>query len=141
VIHVEDVSRAFLTVLESAAEVVHNQAFNVGQTSENYQVRDIAKLVEQVVPGSKVTYAEGGGPDPRCYRVNFEKIATLLPGFHPRWTVPDGIRQLYDAFRANGFTADDLNGPRYVRLKTLRVLMERDQLDGALRWTLAWVAR
>ena len=140
-VHAEDIGRAFLAVLDAPREAVHNRAFNVGQTAENYQVRDIAAMVEAVVPGSRVAYAAGGGPDPRCYRVSFEKIARRLPGFQPRWTVRDGVQQLYDAFRANGFTSDDLNGPRYVRLKHLRGLMQAGLLDHALRWAPVGVAR
>ena len=78
-VHVEDICRAFIAVLEAPRELVHNQAFNVGRTQENYQIRDVASMVEEIVPGSRVKYAEGGGPDLRCYRVNCDKIAHTLP--------------------------------------------------------------
>ena len=60
-VHVEDICRAFIAVLEAPRELVHNQAFNVGRTEENYQIRDVASMVEEIVPGSRVKYAEGGG--------------------------------------------------------------------------------
>jgi nucleoside-diphosphate-sugar epimerase len=76
-VHIEDIARAFLAVLEAPREVVHNEAFNVGRTEENYRVRDLAEMVQEIVPGSRVRYAEGGGPDPRCYRVDCGKLARL----------------------------------------------------------------
>ena len=94
-VHAEDIARAFLAVLEAPREKVHNEAFNVGRTEENYQVRDVAAIVAEVVPGSHVTYKPGGGPDARCYRADFGKIRRHLPAFEPRWTVRDGVDQLY----------------------------------------------
>src|SRR5918996_3970026 len=98
-VHVEDICRAFLAILQTPKEAVHNQAFNVGRTEENYQIRDIAAMVEDIVPGSRVKYAEGGGPDLRCYRVNCDKIARTVPGVRPKWTVLQGIEQLYKAYK------------------------------------------
>src|SRR6185369_14737840 len=99
-VHIEDISRAFLAVLHAPRELVHNQAFNVGRNEDNYRVRELAAMVEAVVPGCVVRYAEGGGPDPRSYRVDCSKIANTLPEFAPQWTVPRGIEQLANAYRA-----------------------------------------
>jgi len=98
-VHIEDIARAFLAVLHAPRELVHNQAFNVGRSEENYRVRDLGALVEQVIPGSKVRYAEGGGPDPRCYKVDCGKIARVLPEYRPQWNVRRGMEQLRDAFQ------------------------------------------
>jgi nucleoside-diphosphate-sugar epimerase len=139
-VHVEDIGQAFLAVLDAPTDLVRNQAFNVGRTSENYQVRDIASMVEQVVPGSRVRYAEGGGPDPRCYRVDFEKIARVLPSLKPRWSVRRGIEQLYRDFRENGFTGTGFDGTPYIRLRQLQGLMADGRIDATLRWRSAVVA-
>jgi nucleoside-diphosphate-sugar epimerase len=133
-VHVEDIARAFLTMLRVSRERVHNQAFNVGQTEENYQVRDLAEMVRQVVPGSTVAYAVGAGPDLRCYRVDFGKIRRQLPEFQPRWTVPQGINQLYEAFRDQGVTLAEIEGPRYLRIRRIGDLLADGRLDGSLRW-------
>jgi nucleoside-diphosphate-sugar epimerase len=133
-VHVEDICRAFLAILEAPRELVHNQAFNVGQTKENYQIRDIAAMVEETVPGSRVKYAEGGGPDLRCYRVNCDKIARTLPEFRPQWTVRHGIEQLYAAYKDHVLTLQEFTGTRYVRIKRLSSLLENSRLDPALRW-------
>jgi nucleoside-diphosphate-sugar epimerase len=133
-VHVEDICRAFLTILEAPRELVHNQAFNIGRTEENYQIRDIAAMVKEIVPGSRVKYAEGGGPDLRCYRVNCDKIARALPSFRPQWTVRRGIEQLYDAYREHGLTLDEFSGTRYTRIKHLRSLLSSSRLDPSLRW-------
>src|SRR5207342_2233325 len=102
--------------LAAPREAIHGEAFNVGRNSENYQVRDLADIITEVLPGSRVTYAEGGGPDARCYRVDFSKAAEELAGFRPRWTARDGAGELVDAYRRFGLSADDLASPRFVRL-------------------------
>src|SRR5712671_5036692 len=121
-VHVEDIARAFIAVLHAPHELVHNEAFNVGRSEENYRVRDLGLLVEQVIGGSKVRYAEGGGPDPRCYRVDCGKLMRTLPEYRPQWTVRRGMEQLRDAFEANGLTGADLFGDRYFRIKRIRAL-------------------
>jgi nucleoside-diphosphate-sugar epimerase len=133
-VHVEDIARAFVAVLQAPRERVHNQAFNVGRTEENYQIRDVAAMVEEIVPGSRVRYAAGGGPDRRCYRVNCDKIVRTLPEFRPQWTVRRGIAQLYAAYQAHGLTADEFTGTRYIRIKHLRALLADARLDQNLRW-------
>jgi nucleoside-diphosphate-sugar epimerase len=133
-VHVEDISRAFLAVLHAPREVIHNQAFNVGRSEENYRIREVAELVRQVVPNSVVKYAEGGGPDLRCYRVNCDKIARALPEFQPQWTVRRGVEQLYQAYRRHGLTAFEFMGEKYLRIKRIKQLQSEGRLDDSLRW-------
>ncbi len=133
IVHIEDISRAFLAVLAAPREVIHNQALNVGQTEENYRVRDLAAIVEEVVPGSRIEYAKDGGPDPRCYRVDFEKIHRLLPDFKPRWSARRGAEELYDAYQSAGLVLDDCEGPRFKRIDQLKRLLATGQVDATLR--------
>jgi nucleoside-diphosphate-sugar epimerase len=133
-VHVEDICRAFLAILHAPRELVHNQAFNVGRTEENYQIREIAAMVEKIVPGSHVKYAEGGGPDLRCYRVNCDKIARTLPEFRPQWSVRRGIEQLYSSFKKHSLTLEEFTGSHYIRIKHLRSLLATWRLDPALKW-------
>lgn len=133
-VHVEDIARAFLAVLEAPIDLIHNEAFNVGRNEENYQVRQVAEFVQSAVPGSKVRYAEGGEPDTRCYRVDFSKIARVLPGFQPRWTVPEGIVQLYEAYKSCGLTLEQLEGSRYMRIKHIQDHLAAGRLDESLQW-------
>ncbi|MEX2599250.1 MAG: SDR family oxidoreductase [Dehalococcoidia bacterium] len=134
IVHIEDIARAFLALMEAPRTVVHNQAFNVGGTEENYRVSDLAEIVEQVVPGSRVEYAEGGGPDPRCYRVDFSKLYEALPDFRLKWNARLGAEQMYDAFQTAGLAAEDLFGPRYMRIKRVQQLMDGGTLESTLRW-------
>ena len=134
IVHIEDISAAFIALLEAPSEVVHNQSFNVGLSEENYQMRDLAQIVMETVPGSKVTFAEDAGPDKRCYRVNCEKIKTMVPAFKPRWTARHGARQLYEAYQAFGLTLADFEGARYMRIKQVRKLQEEGLIDANLRW-------
>ena len=133
-VHIEDISRAFLAVLHAPRELVHNQAFNVGRSTENYQIRDVASIVEEIVPNCVIKYAEGGGPDLRCYRVDCSKIARVLPEFRPEWTVRRGVEQLYAAYCRNGLTASDLTGTKYLRIKRIKQLQAEGRLDDMLRW-------
>lgn len=132
-VHVEDVCRAFSAALEAPRGTVHDEAFNVGRTEENYQIRRVAELVAEAMPETEIAFAEDAGPDPRNYRVDCSKLAETLPEFHPRWTVPEGIRELRDAYRRCGLTERDLTH-RYVRLERISELRDRDRLDGRLRW-------
>jgi len=136
-IHVEDICRAFIAVLEAPREVIHNQAFNVGITEENYQVRDLAQIVKETVPGCTVDYSPNGGSDPRSYRVNFSKIKSALPGFQPQWNVRRGAQELHAACREARLTVEDFEGPRFKRITHIRKLIAEGRLDSQLRWTSA----
>jgi nucleoside-diphosphate-sugar epimerase len=131
-VHVDDVSRAFLAVLEAPREAVHNEAFNVGDSAENYQISDVAEIVRDVVPGSSIRYREGGGPDPRCYRVDCSKLMRHLPGFRTQWNVRRGAIELYDAFVRHGLTGDQF--ATFVRIHCIQKLMAAGRLDGSLCW-------
>lgn len=131
-VHAEDIARAFLAVLEAQREVVHDRAFNVGRDEDVVQIRDIAAQVAAALD-APVTFAAGAGPDTRDYRVDFTRLRELLPAFEPRWTVADGIAQLARDMRAYGLSADDFEGPRYVRLAKVRELLAAGRLDDDLR--------
>ncbi|HSN86050.1 MAG TPA: SDR family oxidoreductase [Thermoanaerobaculia bacterium] len=133
-VHIEDISLAFLAVLEAPREAVHDQAFNVGRTSENYRIRELAEIVAETVPGCVITYADGAGPDKRCYRVSCDKIERTLPAYRPRWDARKGAWELYDAYREAGLTEAEFLGARYIRLSRIRELQGEGRLDSALRW-------
>ena len=132
--HIRDIAAAMIAALTAPRETIHNQAFNVGRDSDNYQVRDIAEIVRATVPGATVTYAGTGEPDRRSYRVDFAKIRDKLPGFSAAWTVERGAREAYDAFRRARFDQAQFEGRKYIRLKQLSYLRDGGQLDGELRW-------
>lgn len=133
-VHIEDISRAFLAGLEARRATVHNEAFNVGRTTENYRIRQVADLVEEIVEGSKVTYAEDGGPDKRCYRVDCSKIDEILPAYQPQWTVRLGVEELSAAYQRVRLKKDDLEGSRYLRIKHISKLIDSGRLGTDLRW-------
>ena len=133
-VHIEDISRAFVAVLEAPREAVHNQSFNVGQTAENYRVREIAEMVAEVVPNSKVTFAGDASPDARNYRVNCDKIRKALPSFQPTWTVRKGVEEVYGAYCEHKTTADEFLSSSFIRLKKIRELQNAGKLDQALAW-------
>lgn len=133
-VHAEDIARAFLAVLEAPRVAIHNLAFNVGRDEDVVQIRDIAEQVSKTID-APVTYAPGAGPDKRDYRVDFSRIRRLLPAFKPVWTIASGIDELARDMRAHGLSVEDFEGPRYVRLKRIRQLLEAGRLDGELRLT------
>ncbi|MGH7471996.1 MAG: NAD-dependent dehydratase, partial [Longimicrobiales bacterium] len=126
--------RAFLAVLHAPRELVHNQAFNVGRTRENYRVSELAEIVCQAVPGSRIRFAAGGGPDPRSYSVDCSKLENTLTEYTPRWTVPLGVQELADAFAQEQLTPGDFNGYRYMRIRNVQRLQLEGRLNPDLRW-------
>ena len=138
-VHIEDISRAFLAVLEAPREIVHNEAFNVGSTAENYRIRDVARIVQDVVPGSRVTLSGQAGPDLRNYRVSCDKFAERL-GFQAKWTVELGAREVLGVFEQYGLTLEQLNGPGMQRLPRIRQLLTDTRLNADLRWSTVGAA-
>ncbi len=137
IVHIEDMSRAFIAALEAPRGSIHNEAFNVGRTSENYQIRQIAEIVAGVVPGSRVEFAADSSPDARNYRVSCDKIAEALPAYQPVWTAEKGAVELRDAYAAVGLSPEEFEGPRYRRINHIKSLIESGQLSAGLRWTTA----
>jgi nucleoside-diphosphate-sugar epimerase len=133
IVHIRDLMAAALAALEAPREAIHNQTFNVGLTGENYRIRELAEIVAETVPGCRIEYAADGGPDQRCYRVNCDKIRRLLPAFSPQWTARKGAQELYDAYRAAGLGASEIECGRYVRIRQLRRRLQAGELDARLR--------
>ena len=134
IVHIRDIMAAVVAALDAPRQTVHNETFNVGRNDENFRIRELADIVAETVPGCSVEYAPGGGPDLRCYRVSFDKINRLLPSFRPQWTARRGAQELYDAYRAAGLTAEDVQNGRYIRLKEIQRLQKAEQLNHALHW-------
>jgi len=135
IVHIRDIIGAVIAVLDAPRDAVQNQTFNVGRNEENFRIRELAEIVAEVVPGCEIEYAPGGGPDLRCYRVSFDKIGRMLPGFRCQWTARKGARELYDAYRATGLSISDLKLGRYTRIAQINKLMKEGQLDSSLQWT------
>ncbi|MGH9133077.1 MAG: NAD-dependent epimerase/dehydratase family protein [Ilumatobacteraceae bacterium] len=134
-VHIRDINNAFEACLAAPRELIHDQAFNVGRNGENYQIRQVANMVAEVVPDCEVAFAEGASADSRDYRVDFSKIETGLPGYSPAWTLRSGIEELYRAYVDDGLTEAVWSGARYYRLRTIKSLLERGELDENLRAT------
>lgn len=135
VVHVEDIARAFITLLQAPRELVHNQAFNIGNNAENYQILDLAKIVEQTVPGCRIEFAKDASPDKRCYRVDFTKFCSRFPDHKPKWDARSGAKELYESYKKYGIRQEDFEGPRYKRIDHIKQLLASGRLDGTLRWT------
>jgi nucleoside-diphosphate-sugar epimerase len=133
IVHAEDFSRAFMSVLKAPRDLIHNEVFNVGRTDQNFRIRAIADIVRETVPGSKIEYAEGAEPDMRSYRVDFSKIAHTLTEFKPEWNARLGAKQLYDTFRKVGLLLKDFEGPRYRRIIHLENAVHSGVLTKTLR--------
>jgi nucleoside-diphosphate-sugar epimerase len=132
-VHIRDIILAFKCCLDAPKEIMHNQAFNVGRTKENYRIRQVAEMVAEVVPNCELKFADGASADLRNYRVDFTKIETTLPGFQPQWTVRQGIEELYAAYVRLGLTKEDWTGARYYRLPTIKALRAQNVIDETLR--------
>jgi nucleoside-diphosphate-sugar epimerase len=134
IVHIEDISRAFLAVLNAPREKVHNRAFNVGVPGENFRIRELAEIVRQTVPGSRVDFAEGATSDFRNYRVDCELLPRTVPEYQPRWNAQKGAQELYDAYRRENVTLKDFEGSRFSRLAHLEELIATGVVDETLRY-------
>lgn len=135
IVHIEDISRAFLAVLEAPVDLVHNEAFNVGRSEDNYRIRELAEIVKETVPGTEIEYASDAGPDKRCYRVDCGKIQRVLPSFQPAWNARRGAEELYSTYKRIGLKVDDFEGVKYKRIAHIRHLIAEGVIDGKLRRT------
>jgi nucleoside-diphosphate-sugar epimerase len=133
IVHIRDIVGAVVSVLDAPKEAIHNETFNIGQTEENYRIRDLAAIVAETVPGCHVEYAPDGGPDKRCYRINCDKVRRILPGFSPQWNARRGAKELYDAYRTAGLTFADIERGRYTRISHIQRLMTAGLVDRSLR--------
>jgi len=134
VVHVEDIARAFVAVLHSPREAIHNQAFNVGRNEDNLRIREIAEIVAETVPNSRIDFASDAGPDKRCYRVDCSKILRSVPGFRPNWSVRKGVVELYETYKSVGLTLEEFEGARFSRIKYLKKLIADGHINDTLRW-------
>lgn len=132
-VHIEDISRAFLSVLEAPRELIHDQPFNVGRPEDNVQIREVAEMVREAVPGSRLTFAEDAGPDLRNYRADFSKLYDTFPDLKMRWSVREGIGELLGFYMKHSLTNDDFTSSRFVRLRRVRELLDQGILDELLR--------
>ena len=134
IVHVEDICRAYIAALHAPRELVHNQAFNVGTTTENYQIHEIADIVKDVVPNCRIEFAPDAGPDKRCYRVDCNNIAKKLRDFKPQWTARRGVEQLFEAYKSVGLSLEEFEGPKYKRIAHIKKLVSKGMLDENFRW-------
>ncbi|PWB73285.1 NAD-dependent dehydratase [candidate division GN15 bacterium] len=135
IVHIADITQAFMVALTAPSGVVSGQAFNIGRQDQNYRIRDIAQIVQQVVPDCRIEYAPDAGPDTRCYRVDFSKAARLLSKYQPEWTARRGAEELYDAYRRVGLKVEEFEGARFNRIDHIKKLLGEGLLDETLRWT------
>ena len=124
-IHCRDIARAFIAFMNAPKEKIHNRAINVGGNAENYQVRDIADRVKELIPSAKITYTGEVGADPRNYRVKFDLLNKLLPDFKLQYNLSTGMEELHRKLVDHGFSSKDWTGDQFVRLRTLKGRLDR----------------
>lgn len=132
-VHVRDIALAYIAALEAPREKVHDRAFNVGTSAENYQIRDVAEIVGEVVPDSTIGFADDAGPDSRNYRVDCNQLALTVHEFKPQWTVRRGVEELYQAFCKYGLDLDDFEGARYKRIAHIQQRIDNGFVGADLR--------
>jgi nucleoside-diphosphate-sugar epimerase len=132
-VHGLDIARAILCAMDAPLEAIHNQILNIGDSGQNYRVRDIAKIIEAVFPGCEISFGTVGA-DNRSYRVSFAKVARQLPNFRCQWDVEKGVRQFRALFERIGLTREIFDHPGYTRLKQLEYLIKTGQIDDDFYW-------
>ena len=134
IVHIEDISRAFVALLHAPKELIHNQAFNVARNEDNYQVKDIARIVAEVVPGSEVQLSDDHFPDPRNYKVDASRILKEIPEFKPVWSARKGAEELYEAYKDIGLTLEEFEGIKYQRIGHIKYLINEQIINDKLFW-------
>ncbi len=134
IVHIADISRAFIAVLKAPVEKIHNKAFNVGRIEDNYRIREIADIVKQTVPYCEIEFASDAGPDKRNYRVDCSLIKKELPDFDPQWTARTGAVELLESYRSTGLKLEEFEGPKYQRIAHIKELIASGKIDETLRW-------
>jgi nucleoside-diphosphate-sugar epimerase len=119
-IHCRDIARAFIAFMNAPKDKIHNKAVNIGNNLENYQVRDIADRVKQLMPDAKITYTGEVGADPRNYRVKFDLLSALLPDFRLQYNLTTGMQELHRKLIEHNFNSAAWDGDQFVRLRTLK---------------------
>jgi nucleoside-diphosphate-sugar epimerase len=133
-VHALDICKAIVCTLEAPRDIVHNQIFNVGDTANNYRVKDIAEIIAHVFPGCQLSFGSNGA-DNRSYRVSFEKINTILPGFKCEWNAQGGAEQLFKLFSQIELTEGTFLFRGFTRLKQLEYLIRTQQIDQDFFWS------
>ncbi|MGH7873358.1 MAG: NAD-dependent epimerase/dehydratase family protein [Candidatus Binatia bacterium] len=134
VVHVQDVARAFIMIVEAPLEKIHNQAFNNGANELNHQILELAEITARTVPGCQLELKAQSGADQRTYKADFTKFARTFPEFNFKWTAEQGAADLYQAFQSIGLTYSHFTDRRFTRLKWLNHLLDGGELDAGLRW-------
>ncbi|MCM0592690.1 MAG: SDR family oxidoreductase [Gloeotrichia echinulata IR180] len=132
-VHALDICKAIVCAIEAPRDIVHNQIFNVGDTANNYRVKEIAEIIAHVFTGCQLSFGDNGA-DNRSYRVSFEKINTILPGFKCDWNAQLGAQQLFDLFSQIDMTEDTFLFRGFTRLKQLEYLIRTEQIDKDFFW-------
>lgn len=132
-VHVLDICKAILCTLEAPRDIIHNQVFNVGDTAHNYQVKEIAEIIANTFTGCQLSFGDNGA-DNRSYRVSFEKINKVLPGFKCDWDAQAGAKQLFDYFTLIDMTSETFQFRGFTRLKQLEYLLRTAQIDDNFFW-------
>jgi nucleoside-diphosphate-sugar epimerase len=133
-VHALDIAQAIVCTLNAPRAAIHNQIFNVGETTHNYTIKDVAEVIAEIFPDCRLSFGQSGA-DNRSYRVSFDKIKTRLPGFRCGWDARRGAQQLHDLFEQIEMTPDIFNGRGFTRLKQLEYLIRTRQIDDNFFWS------
>lgn len=130
VVHIEDVSGAYIKSLESDVSKSANQIFTVGCSS--YRINELADAVLARLPNATIEHGKQGN-DVRSYNVSFDKINRVL-GFKAKWSIKDGVNELVDAYEKFGMTKEKIQEPRFWSTKYYKHLIDSNSVDNKLRW-------
>lgn len=134
-VHAEDIARAFVAMLKAPQENINKESFNVGMNDQNFQIKEIAYMIQEKLPDCHVSVAQKSDSDSRSYKVKFDKIFNAAPEFQPQWNLEKGIEEIIEGYQSNNMDADKFYGRNFVRLKHLKYLIDNNKLDEDLFWT------
>ena len=134
VVHVDDVCKSFIMVSEENLKKVEGQIFNNGADNLNIKVKDLAYVVKNEIPDTKVKILNDVDVDSRSYKASFMKFKNYFPDFEFKFTPQIGVKDLYEKLIKLEFEYQDFESGKFVRLKKLSELIENKLVDSQLKW-------
>ena len=134
-VHIEDMARSLVwAVGRDTKELDPFMAVNVGSEEWNYQIKDLAQAVANLVPGIEININHNAAPDKRSYRVSFELLRTIAPRNLICWDLEKTVQQLFLNLKSMAFSDKYFRESNLIRLAELRRMREIGVLNDQLKW-------
>lgn len=149
-VYINDICKAIKYAIDYNPPPGQKIILNVGNTSQNYQILDLSKIVQKQIPGCEITFIHltdtqinkelikdrkiQDGVDTRNYKISFDKIKKVFLGFECDWTVQKGVKAMLKKFKEIKLTKKQFVDINFYRLQKLEWLIKNGYVSDNLRW-------